>query len=86
MKFEIFKFKGVTSTNDVAINLIQEEKKEIGCVLADNQTEGRGTHGKKWISKQAKIPFELIRNVDLDLWDRCSKEQQNHRDPLRRSS
>jgi 3-phenylpropionate/trans-cinnamate dioxygenase ferredoxin reductase subunit len=23
--------------------------------------------GKKWISKQAKIPFELIRNVDLDL-------------------
>ena len=23
--------------------------------------------GKKWIAKQAKIPFELIRNMDVDL-------------------
>ena len=23
--------------------------------------------GKKWIAKQAKIPFELIRNMDIDL-------------------
>jgi len=27
MKFEIFKFESVTSTNDVAINLIKEKKK-----------------------------------------------------------
>ena len=30
MKFKIFKFTSVTSTNDVALNLIHEEKKEIG--------------------------------------------------------
>jgi hypothetical protein len=23
--------------------------------------------GKKWIAKQVKIPFELIRNMDVDL-------------------
>ena len=67
MKFEIFKFKGVTSTNDVAINLIQEEKKEIGCVLADNQTEGRGTHGKKWISDKGNLFGSLF----FPLQDNC---------------
>ena len=29
MKFEIFKFKNVTSTNDVAIDLIKKEKEEM---------------------------------------------------------
>ena len=50
MKFEIFKYENVTSTNDVAINLIKEEKKEFGCVYASTQTKGRGTRGKKWVS------------------------------------
>ena len=30
MKFRIFKFESVTSTNDMAIDLIREEKKELG--------------------------------------------------------
>ena len=55
MKFKIFKFKKVTSTNDVAINLIRKKKKEIGCVYADIQTKGRGTHGKKWISNKGNF-------------------------------
>ena len=55
MKFEIFKFKNVTSTNDVAINLIKEEQKEFGCVYADIQTKGRGTHGRKWISDKGNF-------------------------------
>ena len=55
MKFEIFKFTSVTSTNDVALNLIQEEKKEIGYVCADKQTKGRGTHGRKWISNKGNL-------------------------------
>ena len=55
MKFEIFKFESVTSTNDVAINLIKEEKKEIGCIYADTQTKGRGTRGKEWISTQGNL-------------------------------
>ena len=55
MKFEIFKFEKVTSTNDVAINLIKEEQKEFGCVYANSQTKGRGTHGRKWISDKGNL-------------------------------
>ena len=55
MKFKVFKFKNVTSTNEVAINLIKEKQKEIGCVYADTQTKGRGTHGKEWISDKGNL-------------------------------
>ena len=55
MKFEIFKFENVTSTNDVAINLIKEKQKQIGCVYADAQTKGRGTRGKEWISDKGNL-------------------------------
>ena len=55
MEFKIFKFKSVTSTNDVALNLIQEKKGKIGCVHANVQTKGRGTHGRKWISDEGNL-------------------------------
>ena len=55
MRFEIFKYKSVTSTNDVAINLIKREKKEIGCVYAEEQTKGRGTRGREWISDKGNL-------------------------------
>jgi len=66
MKFEIFKFESVTSTNDMAINLIKEERRKFGCVYADTQTKGRGAHGRKWISDKgnffASIFFPLKNN------------------------
>ena len=55
MKFKVFKFKNVSSTNDVAINLIKKEQKEFGCVYAENQTKGRGTYGRKWISNKGNF-------------------------------
>jgi len=55
MKFEIFKFESVISTNEVAINLIKEKQKEIGCVYADTQTKGRGTHGRTWVSDKGNL-------------------------------
>jgi len=55
MQFEILKFESVTSTNDVAINLIKEEKKETGCIYAGTQTKGRGTQGKKWVSEVGNL-------------------------------
>ncbi len=55
MKFEIFKFESVTSTNDAAINLIKGEQKELGCVYAEIQTKGRGTYGRKWISDKGNL-------------------------------
>jgi len=66
MKFEIFKFESVTSTNDVAINLIKEEKKSFGCVYSAIQTKGRGTYDRKWISDKGNffvsIFFPLKKN------------------------
>ena len=55
MRFKIFKFESVTSTNDAAIKLIKEEKKEMGCVYAINQTKGRGTYGRKWVSDKGNL-------------------------------
>tara|TARA_B100001105_G_scaffold53917_1_gene40940 strand:+ start:306 stop:890 length:585 start_codon:yes stop_codon:yes gene_type:complete len=55
MKIETFKFKSVTSTNDVAINLIKEKKKKIGCIYADIQTRGRGTRGRRWVSAHGNL-------------------------------
>ena len=55
MKFEIIKFKSVTSTNDIAIKLIKEGEKESGFIQAETQTNGRGTKGKKWISFEGNL-------------------------------
>jgi len=51
MRFEIFKFNSVTSTNEKAVNLVKDKKKECGCIYADTQTKGKGTHGKAWVSE-----------------------------------
>ena len=64
MKFEILKFKSVTSTNDVAINLIKEKNKLTGCICSDLQTKGRGTYGKKWISEKGNLFLTLFFPID----------------------
>ena len=60
MKFETYKFEHVTSTNDIAANLIQEKMIETGCVYAKMQTSGRGTHGKKWISEMGNLFISIF--------------------------
>jgi len=55
MKFEIYKFDSVTSTNDIAINMIKNKQKDTGCVYADIQTKGRGTYGKEWVSDKGNL-------------------------------
>jgi len=55
MRFEILKYESVTSTNDVAINLIKEKNKLTGCICSNLQTKGRGRYGKKWISKKGNL-------------------------------
>ena len=50
MRFKIFHYKSVESTNQMAVNLIKEKKIENGFIYSDIQTNGKGTHGKKWIS------------------------------------
>ena len=53
MKFEVFKFEKVTSTNDTAIKLIREKNKMVGCVYSKTQTRGRGTNGKNGCQTKA---------------------------------
>ena len=60
MKFEIFNFTSVSSTNDVAISLIEKENKNSGCVYAEMQTKGRGTHGKNWISSKGNLFISIF--------------------------
>ena len=55
MKLEIIKYSTVTSTNDVAMNLINNKKKQTGCVYSKFQTKGRGTKGKEWVSKLGNL-------------------------------
>tara|TARA_Y100000590_G_scaffold385784_1_gene458117 strand:- start:6889 stop:7473 length:585 start_codon:yes stop_codon:yes gene_type:complete len=55
MKFKIFKFQEVTSTNEIAINLIKKKRIISGYVYANTQTNGKGTHGKKWISIKGNL-------------------------------
>ena len=55
MKFNILKYDIVSSTNNIAANLIKKEKNEYGFVYANKQTKGRGTFGKKWISQKGNF-------------------------------
>ena len=55
MKFEIFEYRKVESTNDTAISLIKNYNKKKGCVFATNQTSARGTKGRKWISEEGNF-------------------------------
>ena len=64
MKFEKLKFASVTSTNDVAINLIREKNKLNGCIYSETQTKGRGTYGKKWISDKGNLFLSLFFPLD----------------------
>ena len=63
MKFKVFKFNKVTSTNDVAINLIKKKRKKFGFVYANLQTKGRGTYGKKWISEKGNLFGTIFFNL-----------------------
>ena len=55
MKFKIFKFEKVTSTNDVAIDMIKKEKRLSGYVYSSLQKKGRGRHGNQWISHKGNL-------------------------------
>ncbi len=62
MKIKLFKFKSVKSTNDVALRLIKKINLNHAIILAEKQTHGRGTMGKKWVSKKGNLFLSIFLN------------------------
>ena len=50
MKFKIFRFKKVESTNKTAIRIVKTLDLDYGMIISETQSNGRGQYGRKWIS------------------------------------
>ena len=63
MNLKLIKFNCVISTNDEAIKIIKTRRNRQGIIISNQQTKGKGTMGKKWVSIKgnffASIFFEL---------------------------
>ncbi|MFL2889399.1 MAG: biotin--[acetyl-CoA-carboxylase] ligase [Pelagibacteraceae bacterium] len=64
MKLKIIKFKSVKSTNTEAIKLIKKNFQDPSLIIALNQTKGRGTRGKEWISKKGNIFISIYYKIE----------------------
>ena len=68
MPLAIFKFTKIKSTNDRAIQNIKRCIQK-GIVVSDQQTSGRGTYGRKWISFKGNLFvsffFEIKKKINL---------------------
>ena len=72
MKVQVKKFLSVDSTNNVAINFIKKNKTKPTLIIANIQKKGRGTMGKKWISRKGNLFISIffqINNTKLDFKD-----------------
>ena len=68
MRLKKYAFNLVTSTNDVSIRKIKSKNNQ-GVVISNKQTNGRGRHGKRWISINGNlfmsIFFKINKNAQL---------------------
>ena len=61
MKFTILRFETIGSTNTEALNQAKQGAPEGLCVVARQQTAGRGRHGRVWISeKDTGLYFSIL--------------------------
>ena len=68
MKFKIFRFKKVKSTNNTALRIIKKINCENGMVISEIQKKGRGQYGRKWISYKGNLFISFFYNTkNLDL-------------------
>ena len=63
MKFKVFRFKKLKSTNNTAIRIIKSHNYDFGMILADAQTKGRGQYGKKWVSYKGNLFVSFFYNL-----------------------
>ena len=59
MKFKVFSYKKVNSTNNTAIALIKKNIKQ-GIVSSEIQKKGKGRIGKKWISRKGNLFISIF--------------------------
>ena len=64
MKFKVFRFKKVKSTNGTAIRIIKRNNCDFGMILSDIQTRGRGQYGKRWISYEGNLFVSFFYNLN----------------------
>ena len=64
MKLKLIKMKSVKSTNNVALKLIKKKKLKPTLITALAQTNGRGTMGKKWISKKGNLFVSIFFEIN----------------------
>ena len=55
MKFKIFRFKKIKSTNNTAIRIIKSLNIKSGVIFTQSQYKGRGQYGRKWISYKGNL-------------------------------
>ena len=70
MKFKIFRFKKVNSTNNTAIRIIKKTNLDYGMIVSEMQNNGRGQYGKKWISYKGNLFisfFYSLEKIDVTL-------------------
>ena len=66
MVLKKFKYKKVSSTNDIAMQKIRQGYKS-GVIISDKQTRGRGQHGKKWVSNKGNLFFSIFFNINKNI-------------------
>jgi len=64
MKFKIFRFKKVESTNKTAIRIIKTLDLDYGMIISEMQSNGRGQYGRKWISYKGNFFVSFFYNLD----------------------
>ena len=63
MKFKIFRFNKVKSTNNTAIRIIKNYNYDFGMISSDLQVNGRGQYGKKWVSYKGNLFVSFFYNL-----------------------
>ena len=64
MKFKVFRFKKVKSTNNTAIRVINNTNIYYGMISSESQNNGRGQYGKKWISFKGNLFVSFFFKLD----------------------
>lgn len=67
MNITLLKFDTIDSTNTEAIKQAKQGADEGLCVVADQQTAGRGRHGRTWVSEKGSgLYFSIVLRPKVD--------------------